>query len=154
MRDTKFKQKTMKSFYQFLPLFSLVLLQPTAFALEASSTIKATTILKTDTSWDGKPLVYPKGQAEITGMMIEIAPGAETGWHLHPVPSFGMLIEGELQVQLKDGRIKKLKAGDTLAEVVNTLHNGRNVGLVPVKLIVFYAGAVGQPLTVKESDGY
>ncbi|MEB3310539.1 MAG: cupin domain-containing protein [Snowella sp.] len=146
----------MKSLYLSLPLFAFALLplQPIAFALEPSPEIKATTILKTDTSWDGKPLVYPKGQAEITGMIIEIAPGAETGWHSHPVPSFGMLIEGELHVQLKDGRIKKLKAGDTLAEVVNTLHNGRNVGTVPVKLIVFYAGAVGQALTVKENEGY
>lgn len=144
----------MKRLCRFLPLLSLALLQSPSFALEPSPAIKSTTILKTDTSWDGKPLVYPKGQAEITGMIIEIAPGAETGWHSHPVPSFGMLIEGELQVQLKDGRIKKLKAGDTLAEVVNTLHNGRNVGSVPVKLIVFYAGAVGQPLTVKENEGY
>ncbi len=144
----------MKRLYRFLPLISLTLLQSPSLALEPSSTIKATTILKTDTSWDGQPLVYPKGQAEITGMIIEIAPGAETGWHSHPVPSFGMVMEGELHVRLKDGRVKKLKAGDTLAEVVNTLHNGRNVGSVPVKLIVFYAGAVGQPLTVKENESY
>lgn len=121
-----------------------------AHSLEESASIKASTILKTETSWDGKPIEYPSGKAEITGMLVEIAPGGETGWHLHPVPSFGMVVEGELQVQLKSGEVKQLKPGEALAEVVNTLHNGRNVGSVPVKLIVFYAGAVGQKLTTKE----
>lgn len=138
----------------FLPLFSLlalVVLPSATVAIEPSAKVKATTILKTDKSWDGEPLVYPQGQAEITGMVVEIAPGGETGWHLHPVPSFGMLLEGELEVSLKDGRTKKIRAGETLAEVANTLHNGRNVGTVPVKILVFYAGAVGQPLSVKET---
>ena len=85
-------------------------------------------------------------------MLIEIAVGGETGWHLHPVASFGMVLEGELEVSLKDGRSKRIKAGEALAEVVNTLHNGRNIGTVPVKLVVFYAGSEGQKLSVKEGD--
>jgi quercetin dioxygenase-like cupin family protein len=133
-----------------LSIVIVLLFQQAAFSLEPSSSIKATTVLKTSSSWDGKPIVYPEGKAEITGMIIEIAPGAETGWHLHPVPSFGMVLEGELEVELKDGQVKKLKAGDALAEVVNVLHNGHSVGSVPVKLIVFYAGTVDQSLTVKE----
>ncbi len=39
-------------------------------------------VLKTSQSWDGALLNYPQGQAEITGVRIEIAPGGETGWHL------------------------------------------------------------------------
>lgn len=131
-----------------LPLAG-VLLAASVHGLETAGAIKATPVLKTTTSWDGKPLVYPAGQAEITGMVIEIAVGGETGWHAHPVPSFGMLLEGELEVRLRDGRTKRLKAGDTLAEVVDTEHNGRSVGSVPVKLLVFYAGAKDQPLTVR-----
>lgn len=131
------------------PLVALLCLPP-AFALEQSSSVQVATVLKTQSSWDGKPLAYPEGQAEVTGMLIEIAPGGETGWHLHPVPSFGMVLEGELEVQLKNGAIKRLKAGEALAEVVNTLHNGRNTGQAPVKLVVFYAGAAGQALAVRE----
>lgn len=136
---------------KYLLLLSL-LCMTNAFALEQSSAVSVKTILKTDSSWDGQPIQYPTGKPEITGMTIEIAPGGETGWHLHPVPSFGMVLEGELEVQLKSGATKRLKAGDALAEVVNTLHNGRNVGTVPVKIVVFYAGAVGQRLTVKEGS--
>ncbi len=129
-------------------LAGLVMLLPVQ-AIEQTKAVKVTTMLKTHTSWDGQPLQYPAGQAEVTGMLIEIAPGGETGWHLHPVPSFGMVLEGELEVTLKDGRKNRLKAGDALAEVVNTAHNGRNVGTLPVKLVVFYAGSKGQPLSQK-----
>lgn len=122
-----------------------------AYSLDQSAAVKVTTILKSATSWDGEPIVYPTGKAEITGMVVEIAPGAETGWHLHAVPSFGMILEGELEVHLKNGEVKHLKPGEALAEVINKLHNGQNVGSVPVKIVVFYAGSVGQKLSEKET---
>lgn len=122
---------------------------PSALAIEPSATIKVTPILKSTTSWDGTPIIYPQGQAEITGMIVEMAPGAETGWHLHPVSSFGMILEGEMEVTLKTGETKRMKAGDTVVEVANILHNGCNSGSTPLKIIVFYAGAVGNPLTIK-----
>jgi quercetin dioxygenase-like cupin family protein len=123
---------------------------PSAWALDPSATVKVSTLLKAGSSWDGKPLSYPSGRAEVTGMLIEIAPGAETGWHQHTVPSFAMVLEGELEVRLKDGSTKRLGTGQAMAEVVNTLHNGRNVGSAPVKLVVFYTGAAGSALTVKQ----
>ncbi len=140
----------MKIFKIMYPIVLMLACISEAYSLEESTSIKASTILKTETSWDGRTIEYPTGKAEITGMLVEIAPGGETGWHLHPVPSFGMILEGELEVQLKTGEVKLLKSGEALAEVVNTLHNGRNVGSVPVKLVVFYAGSVGQKLSTKE----
>jgi quercetin dioxygenase-like cupin family protein len=131
-------------------LIAIFLLFPlNAFSLDQSVAVKQTNILKTTNSWDGKPIVYPDGKAEITGLLVEIAPGAETGWHLHPVPSFGMVLDGTLEVTLKDGSLKRLQAGDALAEVVNTPHKGHNVGNIPVRLIVFYAGTVGQAISIK-----
>jgi quercetin dioxygenase-like cupin family protein len=132
-----------------LILFSFLFAR-SAQAIEANTLIKVTPILKSTSSWDGTPIVYPQGQAEITGMIVEIAPGAETGWHLHPVSSFGMILEGEMEVSLKTGEVKRMKAGDSVVEVANILHNGRNFGSTTLKIIVFYAGAVGSKLTVKE----
>jgi quercetin dioxygenase-like cupin family protein len=140
--------KTLRVFFQLI----LLLWLPDALALEQSAAVTVSTVLKTESSWDGKPIEYPTGKAEVTGMVVEIAPGGETGWHLHAVPSFGMVLEGELEVQLKDGTTKQLKAGEAIAEVVNTLHNGRNVGSVPVKLVVFYVGSVGQKLSEQENS--
>ncbi len=134
------------------PAILALMFQTEAFSLEQVASVKVSTVLKAENSWDGKPIVYPEGKPEMTGMLIEIAPGGETGWHLHPVPSFAIVLEGELEVQLKNGVVKRLKSGEALSEVVNTLHNGRNVGSVPVKLVVFYAGAVGQKLSAKENE--
>ncbi len=120
-----------------------------AAALDSSADVKVTPILKTTTSWNGAPISYPAGQAEITGLLLEIAPGGETGWHKHPVPSFGMVLEGTLEVTLKDGKTRRVNAGEAIAEVVDTWHNGRNVGSTPLKLVVFYAGAAGVGLTIR-----
>jgi quercetin dioxygenase-like cupin family protein len=121
-------------------------------AIEPSATVKVTPLLKTTQTWNGAPIKYPEGQAEISALMIEIAPGGETNWHEHPVPSFGMLLEGALEVSLADGKKKLMKPGEALAEVIATAHNGRNVGTTPLKLVVFYAGAVDKPLTVPRPD--
>lgn len=131
-------------------LFAVVLtsISNLTLAIDASEQIKVTPLLKTQESWDGKQIIYPAGKAELTVVQVEIEPGAETGWHLHPVPSFGMVLEGELQVELKTGETLLLKAGDAAAETVNVLHNGRNIGTVPVKLVVFYAGNTEDSLTI------
>jgi quercetin dioxygenase-like cupin family protein len=131
----------------FLLFIVLLFSTDSLFALDTSADVKVNTLLKTQTSWDGSNLAYPQGKAEVTGMMIEIAVGGETGWHLHTVPSFGVVLEGELEVHLKNGAVKPLHAGDALAEVVNTYHNGKNAGKVPVKIFVVYTGTAGQLLT-------
>lgn len=120
-----------------------------AHALDDTAAVRVRPLLQTTTSWDGAPLAWPAGQAELTAIEVTIAPGGETGWHEHPVPSFGVLLEGELEISLRSGEVKRVRAGEALAEVVATLHNGRVVGPVPARLVVFYAGAVGVPLTVR-----
>jgi quercetin dioxygenase-like cupin family protein len=121
-----------------------------AAALDAAEGVKVTALAKETASWDGKPIVYPQGKPEMTALLVEIAPGAQTGWHHHLVPNFAYMLEGTLELTLDDGRVKLLRAGDELPEVVNRPHNGRNVGSAPAKLIVFYAGVVGTPLSVEE----
>lgn len=133
----------------FMPLVLAALLTAwsPAYCLEPTPGVRARLGLQADSSWDGKQIEYPRGQAEVTGLLIEIDPGQETGWHTHSVPSFAMIIDGELEVTLEDGRKKLLKAGDFLAEVVDVAHSGRNVGDDAVRLVVFYAGAKGMTLT-------
>jgi len=124
-----------------IPAIVLFLLtHTTALSSEFNDRIQSQQNLSTTKTWDGAPIHYPSGTAKVTGAMHTIPPGVETGWHLHPVPCFALVLEGELVVELKDGRTKKLKAGDTLAEVIGTLHNGKNTGKVPLKIAIFYIG--------------
>ena len=109
-------------------------------------------LLESDHSWNGTPLTYPTGRPCISGTYIELAPGAETGWHVHPVPVFGYLLEGHLEVHLENGSIKKIGPQESLVEVVGIRHNGKNIGDTPVKIIVFYAGADGIKTTVKHEN--
>lgn len=132
-------------------LFPLLLSGPSQ-ALDASSAVKVTPLLKTSSSWDGQQIIYPEGQGEVTALVIELAADGETGWHEHPVPSFAYILEGDLEVTRRDGSVKILKPGDALAEVVNTYHNGRALNGKPVKLVVFYTSAIGKTLTIAHPE--
>ena len=121
-------------------LILFLLAHTTALSSEFRDGVQVQENLSTTQTWDGAPIQYPSGTAKVTGAIITLTPGAETGWHLHPIPCFALILEGDLVVELKDGRTKKLKAGDTLAEVIGTLHNGKNTGKVPLKIAIFYIG--------------
>jgi len=99
-------------------------------------------------TWNGGSLIAPKAQAEVTPVLIEIPVGGETGWHKHPMITLGYMLQGDLEVALQDGRTHQFHAGDPAAEVIDTFHNGRNIGNVPVKIIVFYVGEPGANTTV------
>ena len=93
---------------------------------------------------------YPQGQPEITIRRISIPAGARLETHSHPVINAGVLMSGQLTVETTDGNVLRLKAGDPIIEVVNTLHYGINEGTVPEEIVVFYAGLVGQAVTVSK----
>lgn len=137
---------------QILGALAALTLALPALAIEATSAVRVTPLLRTAQSWDGKPIAYPGGAGEAVMLIVEIAPGGQTGWHEHGVPSFAYVLQGELEVSLADGRKNRLVAGDALAEVVGVLHNGRAVGETPVRLVVFYAAGDGRPLTVAHPE--
>jgi quercetin dioxygenase-like cupin family protein len=126
---------------QHLLALSLLLAIPSALYPESyDSSVQVQENLSTTTTWDGASIQYPSGTAKVTGAIITLPPGTETGWHMHPVPCLALILEGELLIELKDGRTKRVKAGETFAEVIGTAHNGKNTGKVPLKIAVFYAG--------------
>lgn len=107
-------------------------------------------LLKSGASWDGTPLQYPPGAPDINNVIVEIAVGAQTGWHRHPIPAMAYVLEGELELRLKDGKAHRVRAGESVMETVGTWHNGVNVGSVPVKLVAFFLGEEGGTLTEME----
>ena len=108
------------------------------------------TLAKSSSSWDGVVLSeYPKGNPEITILRIKIPAGAELQMHEHPVINAGVLLSGELTVVAKDKKTLHLKAGDSIVEIVNKAHYGKNEGTKMAEIIVFYAGTVDKPITAK-----
>ena len=99
--------------------------------------------------WDGQSLPeYPDGQAEIKVLRIKIPSGVTLPWHYHPVINAAVILKGNLELYLEDGRTKVFGPGEALVEVVNTVHAGKSIGNGDVELVVFYAGSKGQSTTV------
>jgi quercetin dioxygenase-like cupin family protein len=112
----------------------------------------ADVLLRTTTSWDGGDFSYPAGNPEITVVRITMAADQVVPLHCHPVPTFGVMLKGTLQVQTDSGRRKLLTAGDTVVEVMKTWHSSRTID-GPAEFIVFYAGAEGVETTHFASAG-
>ena len=113
--------------------------------------VRVTHLLQTTVDSAGHPLEYPKtGAAELTAVRVEIPAGARTGWHIHTVPCAAYMLEGEVRIDLADGRQRVVKQGQAFAEVVNLRHNGYNPGPGTAKLILFVAGKKDLAYTVKK----
>ena len=112
--------------------------------------IVVTPILCTTRTASGQPIAYPKtGSPQVTAVLVEIPPGAETGWHVHPYPCYAYILSGKLTVKIQGKKPRELRAGDALVEVVNTPHNGMNKGREPVRLVMFVTAEAGKPFTVR-----
>ncbi len=144
-------QTARKFFYASLLLFLLIGTEASdLFGAEYDGVVKVTPLIKTTTSADGQKLSYPKiDNPEVTAVIVEIPPGGQTGWHLHPVAVYAYVLSGTLTIEMETGKRYIFKEGDAIIEVVNTAHNGMNTGQAPVKLVVFYTGEKEKPTTVK-----
>ena len=110
----------------------------------------ATTLLRTLTNSIGQPIAYPRdGAPEVTALLVEMAPGEETGWHQHPVPLLGYILSGAITVYQASGEKRVVGPGEVSLESVDVIHNGVNEGAVPCKMIVFVVGTKDVPFTVE-----
>ncbi len=108
------------------------------------------TLVSSEISWNGDSLPsYPEGKPEISILKITIPPNSSLPLHFHPVINAGVLLKGELDVIDEHGNTLKMKAGDPIIEVVNTIHTGKNPGSEPAEILVFYAGVKGMEITKK-----
>jgi quercetin dioxygenase-like cupin family protein len=144
------KEGTYARYMAVLWILCLVLVSWPALADDYDTGVKANVLVKSAKSSNGQKVAYPHTQnAEVTAMIVDIAPGRETGWHLHPVPVYAYVIAGKLAVEFEDGRRYEFCNGQAIIEAVNTPHNGINIGNVPVTLIVFYTGVQDMPIVKK-----
>ena len=109
---------------------------------------KSTILLQTTTHSNGVPIVYPTGAPQVTVRVTEIPSGADTGVHNHPTPLVTYILAGELSIRTASGATQVYKKGDVFVETTE-FHRGVNEGKDPVRLLAFYIGEVGAPLSNK-----
>jgi len=114
---------------------------PSPLAVERHSKVRV--VLSTGTTVTGQRIRYPAGRAHVTAQEITLEPGQETGWHTHPVPVIGYILEGELTVDYGAKGQKIYHKGDGFVEALNQPHNGRNTGQEPVKILAIVDGVQG-----------
>jgi quercetin dioxygenase-like cupin family protein len=110
----------------------------------------------TTEQWDRTPLPdYPSGQPELHILKITVPAGVTLPWHHHPVINAAYVLKGQLQVELLNGASHVISAGESLVEVVNTVHRGHALPGSDVEVVVFYAGQPGTPITelIPDIDG-
>ena len=118
-----------------------------------NAVVKSEELIRTSQSWDGVELPdYLKGRPELVAVRYEFPAGKKLGWHHHPVMNYGILVQGELTIIGQDGKEKTVHEGETVVEMVNTIHHGENRGSKPVILYMFYLSQKGLPLAVQHPE--
>lgn len=88
---------------------------------------------------------------EVRIEVVNFPPGSASPAHRHPCPTFGYLLQGQLE-SVFNGKHHLYKTGDTFYEEPYGLHSvTRNSGSDTAKLLVFFIAAKDQPnsITVK-----
>lgn len=117
----------------------------------AASHVQVETLVKGAHSWDGEHFFYHSGQAEMTVVSIMVGEGARIPSHCHPVPLAAYVESGAIEVTKGDGTKRQFNAGEAFIEVMNAWHSGYGAK-ADTKLIVFYAGTEGVPLSVNDQS--
>jgi quercetin dioxygenase-like cupin family protein len=125
-----------------------------ASTVAAQNKFKATTLLKTDTTMEGERLSYLRtDNPEVTSVLMEIAPGGETGLHMHTAPTFVYVLQGTVEVEEQSSGMKHTHgAGEAFLHQLNVLHNGRNKGSASVQILVVSFGERGRPVMSRPHD--
>jgi quercetin dioxygenase-like cupin family protein len=107
-------------------------------------------LLQAEETVVGEKLAYPNdGRAQVTAVIVTLQPGEETGWHLHNVPLFAYILQGEVTVDYGPHGKKTYRAGDSLMEATPAVHNGIGSGEGPVRILAVLLGAEGMVNTEK-----
>jgi quercetin dioxygenase-like cupin family protein len=106
-------------------------------ALAQQPGIKRTILLRTD---------EPGSTTHEAVMGVaEIAPGAMAGKHRHPGIEIGYVLEGSVTLEHEGEPARVLKAGDSFKNVPG-VHNAKNTGTTPVKILAVYLVEKGKPI--------
>lgn len=77
---------------------------------------------------------------------VEIAPSGIAGWHTHPGDEVSYVTDGEATLMIAGQPPRKVAAGEGFVIPAGVVHNAKNEGATPVKLVGVYVVEKGQPL--------
>lgn len=94
-------------------------------------------VTKADVSVPGREAVVAR---------VEVAPGGVAGWHTHPGDEISYVMEGEATLLVAGQAPRQVKAGEGFVIPAGVVHNAKNDGAAPIKLVGVYVVEKGKPL--------
>jgi quercetin dioxygenase-like cupin family protein len=85
-------------------------------------------------------------------VVAEFVPGGAAGKHTHPGEELGYVMEGTLQLEVAGQPPRTLKAGETFFIPAGVVHDGKNVGSGPAKVLATYIVEKGKPVATAAKD--
>ena len=79
-------------------------------------------------------------------VVAEFAAGAAAGKHTHPGEELGYVLEGTLQLEIVGQPPRTLNAGEAFFIPAGVVHDGRNIGAGPAKVLATYVVEKGKPV--------
>ncbi|WP_310567528.1 cupin domain-containing protein [Hydrogenophaga sp.] len=106
-------------------------------------------LLKTGMTRDNEPIRYPTAGAEMISVIGTLEKDGRTPLHMHPVPVYVYVMEGEIELRTDGSAPQRYKAGQAFIESQNRRHQAFNVAAGgPSRLLVVFVGEAGKPTTV------
>jgi quercetin dioxygenase-like cupin family protein len=97
--------------------------------------------------------VPPGAPHEAVMAIAEIAPGSSSGRHFHNGVELGYVLDGELFVERADGSTATYTKGQAFKNPTTEVHNARNRGTSPTRLLTVYIVEKGKPLAEPARPG-
>jgi quercetin dioxygenase-like cupin family protein len=79
-------------------------------------------------------------------VIAEFIPGGAAGKHTHPGEELGYVLEGTLQLEVAGQPPRTLNAGEVFFVPAGVVHDGKNVGSGPAKVLATYVVEKGKPV--------
>ena len=95
-----------------------------------------------------KDISVPGREAVI--VRVEVAPGAAAGRHTHPGEEISYVLDGEGEILIDGQPPLKIKGGDSVVIPAGAIHDAKNTGSAPLRLIAVYLVEKGKPLAKPE----
>src|SRR5947207_15762981 len=78
--------------------------------------------------------------------LAEFVPGGAAGKHTHPGEELGYVVEGTLELLIDGQPPRTVKAGESFFVPAGVVHDGKNVGSGPAKVLATYIVEKGKPV--------
>ena len=79
-------------------------------------------------------------------VVAEFIPGGAAGKHTHPGEELGYVLEGTLQLEVAGQPPRTLNAGEVFFVPAGVVHDGKNIGTGPAKVLATYVVEKGKPV--------